>query len=126
MGKFLGLFVLVALIVFFIGVIVPFWGLMILVVLAAFLVNPSTGKSFFASGFSFGLVWLSLSIWITYSTGSDLSLKMAELMGLSNDNLLWFATGLIGFIIGGFSGWTGSLFRRVLEKRDKGIYKSQF
>jgi len=125
MSKFFGLFILVALIVYFLGNYLPFWGIMILVALAAYWVGASHGISFFGSGLSFGLVWLSLSIWISIDSGSDLPIKMAELMGLSNDNLLWLATGLIGFIIGGFSGLTGSLFRKVLEKRDKGIYKSQ-
>lgn len=125
MSKFFGLFILVALVVYFVGVYFPFWVIMILVALVAYLVGASPGNSFFAAGLSFGLVWLSLSIWISIDSGSDLPLKMAELMSLSNDNLLWFATGLIGLIIGGFSGLTGSLFRKVLEKRDKGIYKSQ-
>jgi hypothetical protein len=125
MNKFFGLFILVALIVYFVGIYFPFWVIMILVALIVYLVGASPGSSFVAAGLSFGLVWLLLSIWISIDSGSDLPLKMAELMGLSNDNLLWFATGLIGLIIGGFSGLTGSLFRKVLEKRDKGIYKSQ-
>lgn len=125
MSKFFGLFILVALIVYFVGNYLPFWGIMILVALATYFIGASPGISFLSSGLSYGLVWLFLSIWISIDSGSDLPKKMAELMGLSNDNLLWFATGLIGFIIGGFSGLTGSLFRKVLEKRDKGIYKSQ-
>jgi hypothetical protein len=125
MSKFFGLFILVALIVYFVGTYLPFWGIMILVALATYFIGASPGISFLSSGLSYGLVWLFLSIWISIDSGSDLPKKMAELMGLSNDNLLWFATGLIGFIIGGFSGLTGSLFRKVLEKRDKGIYKSQ-
>lgn len=125
MWKFISLFVLVALIIYFVGAYFPFWGLMILVAMIAYMVGATPGNSFFASGLSFGLVWLSLSIWISIDSGSDLPIKIAELMGFSNDNLLWFATGLIGFIIGGFSGLTGSLFKKVLERRDKGIYRSQ-
>jgi hypothetical protein len=125
MSRFFGLFILVALIVYFLGNYLPFWGIMILVALVSYLIGASPGISFFGSGLSLGLVWLYLSIWISIDSGSDLPKKMAELMGLSNDNLLWFATGFIGFIIGGFSGLTGGLFRKVLEKQDKGIYKSQ-
>ncbi|WP_373497338.1 hypothetical protein [Aquiflexum sp.] len=124
MGRFFGLVILTAFIVYFIGPYFPFWGLMILVALVTFLVGASPLTSFFGSGLPFGLVWLSLSVWISIDSGSELPIKMAELMGHSNDNMLWFAAGLIGFIIGGFSGLTGSLFRKILQKRDNGIYRS--
>lgn len=124
MSRFFGLFVLTALMVYFIGIFIPFWGLMIVVALVSYIMGATPAISFFGAGLSFGLVWLSLSVWISIDSKSELPIKMAELMGLSNDNLLWFATGLVGFIIGGFSGLTGSLFRRVFEKREKGIYKS--
>ncbi|EOZ95687.1 hypothetical protein A33Q_3049 [Indibacter alkaliphilus LW1] len=51
-------------------------------------------------------------------------MQMAELMGLKNDNLLWFATGVLGFLLGGFSGMTGALFRKVFERKDAGFYRS--
>ncbi|WP_194973843.1 hypothetical protein [Aquiflexum lacus] len=124
MSRFFALFILTALIVFFIGPYFPFWGIMIIVASLAYLLGASPATSFFSSGLSFGLVWLALSIWISIDSGSELPIKMAELMGLSNDNLLWLATGLIGFMIGAFSGLTGSLFKKVFEKRDQGIYKS--
>ncbi|WP_373524567.1 hypothetical protein [Aquiflexum sp.] len=125
MNKFFVLFVLTGLIIYLIGPFFPFWGLMILVALVTYLVRASPGISFFGSGLSFGLAWLLLSVWISIDSKSELPIKMAELMGLSNDNILWLATGLVGFIIGGFSGLTGSLFRKLFEKPDKGIYKSQ-
>lgn len=125
MSRFFVLFILTALMVYFIGSFIPFWGLMILVALLAYLLGTSPVVSFFGAGLSFGLVWLSLSIWISIDSGSELPIKMAELMGLSNDNLLWLATGLVGLMIGGFSGLTGSLFNKVFEKRDQGIYRRQ-
>lgn len=125
MKRFLVLFFLVGVSIYFIGPYMPYWGLMILVVIISFLFGASPVTSFFSSGFSFGLVWLLLSIWISVDTLSSLPKSMSELMGLSNDNLLWFFTGLVGFIIGSFSGLTGAMFKRIFQRKDSGLYKIQ-
>ena len=125
MKKFLILFILVAVTVYIIGPYIPYWGLMILVAIISFFIGASPSISFFGSGFSFGLVWLILSIWISIDTQSDLPKSMSELMGLSNDNLLWFITGIVGFIIGSFSGLTGGMLNRILQRKDSGAYRIQ-
>lgn len=123
MKKFLLLFSLVGVAVYFIGPYIPYWGLMILIALISFLIGPSPSISFFSSGFSFGLVWLFLSIWISVESQSQLPKFISELMGLSNDNLLWFITGLVGFVIGAFSGLTGGMLKRIFQKKDSGAYR---
>lgn len=125
MGKFVIVFLLTALLVGIVGKIVPFWGLMMLVSLLCFSLGIGPTKSFFAAGFGFGLTWLLLSIWISIDSESELPKKVADLMGLKNDNLLWFGTGLLGFLLGGFSGLTGGLFRKILERRETNTYKSR-
>jgi hypothetical protein len=124
MKKFLLLFSLVGITVYFIGPYIPYWGLMILVAIISFLTGNSPSISFFGSGFSFGLVWLFLSIWISVDSQSELPKAISELMGLSNDNLLWFITGLVGFIIGSFSGLTGGMLNRIFQKKDSGVYRT--
>jgi len=123
MQKFLILFLLTALAVFFLGGFLPYWGLMLAVALIAFFVGAGAGSSFLACGFSFGLVWFLMVIRILAVTGSALPQQMADLMGLKNDNLLWFATALLGILIGGFSGMTGSLFKKLFEKKYDGVYR---
>jgi hypothetical protein len=123
MKKFLILFILVGVTVYFIGPYIPYWGLMILVAIISFLTGASPSISFFGSGFSFGLVWLFLSIWISVDSQSELPKSISELIGLSNDNLLWFITGLVGFIIGSFSGLTGGMLNRIFQKKDAGAYR---
>lgn len=125
MGKFVLVFLLTALLVFIVGRFVPSWALMVLVLLVCFSLGIGPTKGFFAAGFGFGLTWLLLSIWISIDSESGLPKKVAELMGLKNDNLLWFGTGLLGFLVGGFSGLTGGLFRMIFERRESNIYKSQ-
>jgi hypothetical protein len=125
MKKFLVLFILVGVNVYFIGPYIPYWGLMILVAIISFFSGASPSISFFGSGFSFGLVWLILSIWISVDSQSNLPKSMSELMGLSNDNLLWFITGIVGFIVGSFSGLTGGMLNRILQKKDTEVYRIQ-
>lgn len=105
------------------GPVLPYWVMMVLVAFFGFLVGGSGAGTFFGSGFGFGIVWLLKSIWISIQTQSELPKMMAELIGLPGDNFLWFVTGLIGFLIGAFSGLTGSLFKRLFERRTDNIYK---
>jgi hypothetical protein len=125
MGKFLLVFALTVVLVLFVGKWFPFWILMVLVAITCFLTGIGATRGFFAGGLGFGLAWLILTIWISIDSGSDLPQKVAELMGLKNDNLLWFGTGIVGFLIGGFSGLTGSTFKKIFERRDSNIYKTR-
>jgi hypothetical protein len=124
MGRFLILFLLVAILVFVAGIFFPFWVVMILVGLVSYLIALSPRLSFLAAGLSFGLVWFILIIRIVVITNSPLPIQMAELMGVQNDNLLWFGTGLLGFVIGGFSGMTGALLRGLFERKYDGVYRN--
>ena len=118
MKKFLILFILVALLVMLVGPYLPYWVLMIGVVFLSFVVGGTKLTSFLSSGFSFGLTWMALALFISIKTDSELPKRMAELMGLENDNLLLFGTAFLGFIIGSFSGLTGAMLRRLFEIKD--------
>jgi hypothetical protein len=117
MRKPLILFVLVAILILLIGPHAPYWVLMIGVVLLSFLLGAGNVSSFLSAGFSFGLTWMALILYIMIKTGSELPKRIAELMGLGNDNLLLFGTAILGFLIGGFSGLTGTMLKKVLERK---------
>ena len=123
MARFLLLFLLVVFTVLILGAYLPYWALMILVSIQAFLVGARPGSAFLGSGLSFGISWFLLAIYISIQTDSELPAQMALLMGIKNDNLLWFATGILGFLIGGFSGLTGALFKKLFEKKYEGVYR---
>lgn len=118
MKKSLLIFVLVSLLVLLIGPYAPYWILMIGVAIISFLVGAGKVSSFVSSGLGFGLTWMALSLFISIKTDSELPKRMAELMGLKNDNLLLFGTALLGFLIGGFSGLTGSMLRKLFERKN--------
>ncbi|EKB48319.1 hypothetical protein [Cecembia lonarensis] len=123
MQKFLIIFILTALTVLFIGPYVPFWVLMLIVVLICYFTGAGAGSSFLSAGLSFGLVWFFMVIKVLISSNSDLPVHMADLMGLKNDNLLWFSTALLGFLIGGFSAMTGALLKKLFQARYEGVYR---
>ena len=118
MKKSLLLFVIVVLMVLVVGPYTPYWILMIGVATVSFLVGAGKVSSFGSSGLGFGLTWMALSLFISIKTDSELPKRMAELMGLENDNLLLFGTALLGFLIGGFSGLTGSMLRKLFERKN--------
>lgn len=117
MTKPLLLFALVAILVILVGPYAPYWILMVGVVILSFLFGAGNVSSFFSAGFSFGLTWMALILYIMIKTGSELPKRIAELMGLGNDNLLLLGTAILGFIIGGFSGLTGTMLKKLLKSK---------
>jgi len=118
MKKSLILFVLIALIVLIIGPYAPYWVLMIGVAIVSFVVGAGKVSSFFSSGLSFGLAWLGLTLYISIKTDSELPKRISDLMGLENESMLMLGTALLGFVIGAFSGLTGTMSRRMIERKD--------
>lgn len=124
MIRFIALLILSALFILILGQFFSYPVLMIGVFILSYLVGGSGAISFFAGGLSFGLIWLFQAIYISIQTNSSLPDKMAELMGLGESNLLWVATGLLGFLLGGFSALSGALLRNLFKKkRDQGLYR---
>lgn len=115
---------IVFLIVFFIGAYITFWLLMIIVGLSSFFLGSRGALAFFASGLGFGLGWVVKALVISINTNSKLQVQMAELMGVSNENLLFAGTFVVGFLLGAFSGMTGASFKKIFERRDSLVYRS--
>lgn len=74
-------------------------------------------------GLGMGLTWSGQCIYLDIVSNSSLPDKMGELMGLGSGMMLVALTGGIGFLLGAFSGWTGTLFRRTLLKNPENIYR---
>ncbi len=123
MLKFILVFLVSILLVFFAGPFLPFWGLMIGVALIGFAVGGHAGAAFLGGALAFGIAWLAISLTVSIKTGSDLPDKMAILFGVPNSSLLWIITALLGFVIGGFSAITGNLLRKLYIKKEYGIYR---
>jgi len=102
----------------------PWWS----IAAAAFLINVilhTKAYSSFASGFlGIAVLWFIVALILDQNTNSILTKKIAQLFMLNEPILLVFVTSILGGIVGGFSGLTGSFFRSMLKKKRKDYYYS--
>jgi len=116
--KFFTLCIISALVTLLLGPFIPFWGLMFIIGICAALVGGKQFIAFLGAGVGVALVWFAVPLWITIRTGSELPTKIGAIMGLDNPVILILITSLIGFLIGGFSAWTGVSFRKIFSEPD--------
>ncbi|MBA4301670.1 hypothetical protein SAMN03080617_02305 [Algoriphagus alkaliphilus] len=121
--RFIFLTILTAIVVVFLNPIAPFWLVMIGIAVLSALVYPNGIGGFLGGGLGMGLTWLGQSIYLGITSASSLPDRMGELMGLGSGMTLVAVTGIIGFILGAFSGLTGVLFRDLLQKSPKNVYR---
>lgn len=121
--RFIFLTLMTAILVVFINPIAPFWVVMVGVGVLSALVYPNGIGGFMGGGLGMGLTWLGQSIYLGITTASSLPDRMGELMGMGSGMTLVAITGLLGFLLGGFSGLTGVLFRNLLHKTPKNVYR---
>ncbi len=121
--RFLALTVLSLLIVVFLNPLFPYWAMMVLIAAAAALLGVKAGPAFVAGAIGMGVAWFGQSIYISTWTSSHLPDRMGELMGVGSGTSLIGITAVLGFLLGGFSALTGSLFRSVLRNTPQHIYK---
>lgn len=121
--RFIFLTVLVAIVVVFLNPIAPFWIVMIGIAMLSALIYPNGIGGFLGGGLGMGLSWLGQSTYLGITSASSLPDRMGELMGLGSGMTLIAFTGIVGFILGAFSGLTGVLFRNLLQKTPQNVYK---
>ena len=121
--RFIFLTLLTALLVVFLNPIAPYWIVMIGIVTLGALIYPNGFGGFLGGGLGMGLTWLGQSVYLSITTGSSLPDQMGDLMGLGSGMTLVAVTGVVGFLLGGFSGLSGVLFRNLLQKEPQNVYK---
>ncbi|SFT39636.1 hypothetical protein SAMN04489724_0575 [Algoriphagus locisalis] len=120
--KFILFTFLTALLVIVFNPFLPYWGVMLIVAVFAALIGNKGAGAFFAGGLGMGLAWLGQSIYISSFSGSSLPDNMGELMGFGSGLPLLALTGILGFLLGAFSAWTGSLLRQLFKRKPDNIY----
>lgn len=121
--RFIFLTLITAILVVFLNPVAPFWVVMIGIGVLSALIYPNGIGGFLGGGLGMGLTWLGQSIYLGITTASPLPDRMGELMGMGSGMTLIAITGVVGFLLGAFSGWTGVLFRNLLQKAPKNVYR---
>ncbi|MFC3415233.1 hypothetical protein [Algoriphagus hitonicola] len=121
--KFLGFFFLTVLLVVLVNPWIPYWGVMILIFILGFVMKSGNLISFFAGGLGMGWAWMGQGLYISLSTGSDLSDKMAGIFGVGSGVMMLILTGVLGFLLGSFSGLAGNLLRKIFHREQRDIYR---
>ena len=121
------LFIVRFLLIGFIGLIasfvLPWWNLMIVGFLVAFML-PGNNFNALLSGFlGGGILWLVMAWKIDIETASIMSKKIVQLFPVNDSNMLVILTGLIGGVATGLGAFTGNSFRQLfLKKKEKSFY----
>ncbi|KEO74512.1 hypothetical protein [Anditalea andensis] len=111
--KFFILCVISSITALLLGPLIPYWGLMIIIGLAAALVGGNRMTAFLGAGLGMALIWFAVPLWISIRTGSALPMRISAIMGFQDPVILMVLTSTIGFLIGGVSAWTGNSFRKI-------------
>lgn len=96
--------------------LLPYWGAMAVAFVAALLVGKKGGGAFFAGFFGIALLWLAYTFYLLRDGGFVLVERLAQVLTLPNSTLLFLVVFLLGGMLGGFSGWSGFLLRRLFMK----------
>ena len=121
--KFIIRILLIAGVSYLFSMFLPWWGIALAAAMASF-VLPGHGFNVFVSGFlGVGLLWMSYAWKTDVETGSIISEKIVQLFPVNDVSLLIIGTGVIGGLVGAFSGLTGSTFRQIfIKKKQKSYY----
>ena len=110
--KFLISFILIGVLSFAACTWFPWWSIAIVSFIVCLAIPQSALSAFLAGFFSIGLLWLSLSYYISNNNNHLLTGRISLLILHSiNPLMLILLTGLIGGLISGLGGLCGNLFR---------------
>ena len=101
---------------YFLGPYMPYWALMLLIAVMAALMGGNGWVAFLSAAMAVGIIWFIIPFMISLNTGSDLPEKIAAIMGVEHNMLLFAAASFMGFLIAGFSALTGNRFRKLFDK----------
>lgn len=87
----------------------PWWTLVIGAGLGGYLFGNNGWTSFLSGFLGVGLLWLITAMVIDMQTHSILTEKVAQLFPTKTPALLMLLTAVVGGLVGGFAGLTGSL-----------------
>jgi hypothetical protein len=109
------LILLVFILVFACGFVLPWWIVAIIAFGAAFWLAHSGSQAFWSSFLSVFVAWVLLSMLKSAPNQHILAAQVARLFHLPHWTAIMAITGCIGGLVGGFAGLTGYLFKGVFN-----------
>ena len=111
--KFIISFILTALMSFAACFYLPWWSIAITAFIIAVLIPQKPGKAFLTAFLALFLLWGGLSFWISNNNDHILAHKVSLLiLKVDDPYLLILATALMGALVSGFAGLSGSYLRK--------------
>ena len=116
--KILAASIAIAILSFLSAIYIPVWWFFALIALfICFLIPQKATRSFFSGFLGLFILWLAICIWIDQRNESILSIKVASIVGVGTSKwVLILATSIIGGIIGGLAGISGTYLRLFIRK----------
>ena len=94
------------------GIYLPWWSIAIAALLIGLIIPQRAGRAFLGGFLGIFLLWAIYSFSKDIPNDGILSAKVAQLLPLGGSSiLLILVTALIGGLVGGFGGMTGSFLR---------------
>lgn len=91
------------------------WSIAIVCFFVTMILGLQPGASFRSGFLGIALLWLTISLLKDIPNHHILSQKLAQVFHLPNYALFILVTIIIGGLVGGLSGWSGSLVRKVFS-----------
>lgn len=96
----------------------PWWSFAVTSLLVAVAVHQRPGRAFLSGFLGLFLLWAGLALWKDLANEHILSTKVAQVLPLGGSYIvLILVTGIIGGLVSGFAGLTGSFMRRSKKPR---------
>lgn len=92
------------------------WWIILIPLVIGFLERDSVARAILGNGAGVMLLWVIMSVFQWMGQGDVIVPRIAEVMGVGSGVVLVLATGLIGFLVAGLSGYAGFSLRRSLIK----------
>ena len=111
------LFILIAVLSFLLQLFLPWWSMALAALAISFLLGKRSWQVFFVAFFACGIVWLMMALYIHFTKGDLMTNRIAQLLFLKGNLMLYVGTFLIAAIVGGFSALTGFYLREIFKEK---------
>lgn len=101
----------------------PWWSVAIVAFAAGAFISDNSINAFIAGVLGVGLLWFGMALYINFSLDSKLPERVAALFQFSSPVLLAAITGVVGAIVGGLAGLSGSYFRKLFVTETRYKYR---